>query len=118
MIHRFKNIGKGVAVQFVTFSPAGVEKFLQEVFPDVKDCKAAPPPVTEELIKKLNDAALKYGMKMLPPLIAASVSECVLDAPFVPMDQWCGLFVPGPLRGSLKSTFGPQLSIPAETASC
>ena len=66
-VHRFKNVGKGMAVQFVTFSPAGVEKFFQEVFPEVKDRKAAPPPITEELIKKLNDTAPKYGMKMLPP---------------------------------------------------
>ena len=66
-VHRFKNVGSGAAVQLVTFSPAGIEKFFQEVFPEVKDRKAAPPPVTEELIRKMNDAAPKYGLKFVPP---------------------------------------------------
>ena len=66
-VHRFKNVGKGMAVQLVTFAPAGIEKFFQEVFPEVKDRKAAPPPVTEELIRKLNEAAPKYGLKFIPP---------------------------------------------------
>jgi quercetin dioxygenase-like cupin family protein len=66
-VHRFKNVGSGAAVQLVTFSPAGIEKFFQEVFPAVKDRKAAPPPVTEELIRKMNEAAPKYGLKFIPP---------------------------------------------------
>ena len=70
-VHRFKNVGSGPAVQLVTFSPAGIEKFFQEVFPAVKDRKAAPPPVTEELIRKMNDAAPKYGLKFVPPPAAA-----------------------------------------------
>ena len=66
-VHRFKNIGKEMAVQLVTFSPAGVEKFFEEVFPAVKDRKAAPPPITEELISNMNKAAPKHGLKFLPP---------------------------------------------------
>ena len=66
-VHRFKNIGKEMAVQLVTFSPAGVEKFFEEVFPAVKDRKAAPPPITEELISNMNKAAPKHGLKLLPP---------------------------------------------------
>jgi len=66
-VHRFKNIGKEMAVQLVTFSPAGVEKFFEEVFPAVKDRKAAPPPITEELISNMNKAAPKHGLKILPP---------------------------------------------------
>lgn len=66
-IHRFKNAGSGAAVQLVTFSPAGMEQFFQEVFPAVKDRKATPPPVTDELIRKMNDAAPKYGLKFVPP---------------------------------------------------
>lgn len=66
-VHRFKNIGKEMAVQLVTFSPAGVEKFFEEVFPAVKDRKAAPPPITEELIRNMNKAAPKHGLKFLPP---------------------------------------------------
>lgn len=66
-VHRFKNVGKDMSVQLVTFSPAGVDKFMQEVFPEVKDRKAVPPPITEELIRKMGEAAPKYGMKFLPP---------------------------------------------------
>jgi quercetin dioxygenase-like cupin family protein len=66
-VHRFKNVGSGAAVQLVTFSPAGIEGFFQEVFPAVQDRKAAPPPVTEELIRKMNEAAPKYGLKFIPP---------------------------------------------------
>ena len=66
-VHRFKNVGSGAAVQLVTFSPAGMEKFFEEVFPEVKDRKTAPPPITEELIRKMNDAAPKYGLTIVPP---------------------------------------------------
>jgi quercetin dioxygenase-like cupin family protein len=66
-VHRFKNVGSGNAVQLVTFSPAGIEGFFQEVFPEVKDRKAAPPPVTDELIRKMNEAAPKYGLTFIPP---------------------------------------------------
>lgn len=66
-VHQFKNVGKDKAVQFVTFSPAGMDKFFEEVFPEVKDKKATPPPITDELIRKLNEAAPKYGLKFLPP---------------------------------------------------
>ena len=66
-VHRFKNIGKEMAVQLVTFSPAWVEKFFEEVFPTVKDRKAAPPPITEELINNMTKAAPKHGLKFLPP---------------------------------------------------
>jgi len=66
-IHQFKNVGRDSAVQLVTFVPAGVERFFQEVFAEVKDRNAAPPPVTEELIKRLNKAAPKYGLEFVPP---------------------------------------------------
>ena len=66
-VHRFKNVGSDTAVQLVTFVPAGMEKFFQEVFPEAKDRSAAPPPVTEELIRRMTEAAPKYGLEMLPP---------------------------------------------------
>ena len=58
-------MGKSTAVQLVTFVPAGMEKFFQEVFPAVTDRNAAPPPITDELIRKMNEAAPKYGMELL-----------------------------------------------------
>lgn len=66
-IHRFKNVGGEMAVQLVTFVPSGMEGFFQEVFPEAKDRNAAPPPVTEELIRRMNEAAPKYGLKFVPP---------------------------------------------------
>jgi len=66
-VHGFKNVGGGVAVQLVTFSPSGMEGFFQEVFPVVKDRKAEPPPVTDEFIQKMGEAASKYGLKYVYP---------------------------------------------------
>ncbi len=66
-VHAFKNVGSDTAVQLVTFVPSGVERFFREVFPEVKDRNATPPPVTEELIKRMNEAAPKYGLKFVPP---------------------------------------------------
>lgn len=69
-IHRFKNVGNVPSVQLVTITPsgpAGMEGFLQEIYPAVQDPKATPPPVTKELIRKINAAAPKYGMIVIPP---------------------------------------------------
>lgn len=66
-VHRFKNVGSDMAVQLVTFVPAGMERFFQEVFPEAKDRNAAPPPVTEDLIRRMNEAAPKYGLEFVPP---------------------------------------------------
>lgn len=62
-VHRFKNVGDGTAIQLVTFVPAGMEGYFREVFPPVTDRKAAPPPITGELIQRLNDVAPKYGVE-------------------------------------------------------
>lgn len=66
-VHRFKNVGGDVAVQLVTFVPGGVEGFFQEVFPKVTDRTAAPPPVTEELIRRMHEAGPKYGVEFVSP---------------------------------------------------
>ena len=66
-VHRFKNAGGATSVQLVTFVPAGVEGFFREAFPPVTDRKAAPPPITEELIQKMNEVAPKYGIVFQPP---------------------------------------------------
>jgi len=66
--HRFKNVGKDTAVQLVTFVPAGMENYFNEVFPVVSDRSAAPPPVTEDLIRKLKEHAPKYGLEFPPPI--------------------------------------------------
>ncbi|MGH2359184.1 MAG: quercetin 2,3-dioxygenase [bacterium] len=62
-VHRFKNVGGSTAVQLVTFVPAGMEGFFREAFPPVTDRTAAPPPITDELIQKMNEVAPKYGLE-------------------------------------------------------
>lgn len=66
-VHNFKNVGKETAKLILTFSPAGMDDYFAEVFPEVKDKNAAPPPITDELIRKLTEVAPKYGLTFLPP---------------------------------------------------
>lgn len=66
-VHRFKNLGSGESVQLVTFVPAGMEGYFRTVFPPVTDPKAAPPPITDELIQKMQEAAPKYGVEFPAP---------------------------------------------------
>ena len=61
-VHGFKNLGNGTAVQLVTFVPAGMDGYFREVFTPVTDPNAAPPPITDELIRKMHEAAPKYGV--------------------------------------------------------
>jgi quercetin dioxygenase-like cupin family protein len=65
-VHRFKNVSGSTAVQVVTFVPSGMERYFDEVFPRVADGDVAPPPITDELIKRLVDVAPKYGLEFPP----------------------------------------------------
>ncbi len=65
-VHRFKNVGSGTAKMIVTFVPAGMEKYFAEVFPKAKDRTATPPPVTEELLRKMTAAAAKHSLQFVP----------------------------------------------------
>jgi quercetin dioxygenase-like cupin family protein len=65
-VHGFKNVGEGTAVQLVTFVPAGMERYFHEVFPPVADPTAAPPPITDELIRKMHESAPRHGVEFPP----------------------------------------------------
>lgn len=65
--HSFKNVGTDTAVMLVTFVPAGMEKYFEEVFPTAKDRTAAPPPITDELIHTMKEAAPRHGLEFVPP---------------------------------------------------
>ena len=65
--HRFKNVGNDTAVQLVTFVPSGMEHYFDEVFPVASDRNAAPPPTTDDLIRKVIEHAPKHGLEFLPP---------------------------------------------------
>jgi quercetin dioxygenase-like cupin family protein len=62
-VHGFKNVGSTESVQLVTFVPAGMEGYFREVFRPVTDPNAAPPPITDELIQKMQEAAPAYGVE-------------------------------------------------------
>jgi quercetin dioxygenase-like cupin family protein len=67
-MHRFSNVGSEPMRMILTFVPAGIELFFQEVFEEVQDRAAPPPPVSTELIDRLSAAAPKYGLEfVLPP---------------------------------------------------
>jgi quercetin dioxygenase-like cupin family protein len=65
--HSFKNVGSTTAKMLVTCVPAGLEKYFEEVFPRVEDRTAPPPPVTEELLQKMRQAAPKHNLEFVPP---------------------------------------------------
>jgi quercetin dioxygenase-like cupin family protein len=67
MAHRFTNTGTGPARMILTFTPAGIEHFFEEVFEEVHDRSAPPPPVSPELIGRLVTAAPRYGLEFLLP---------------------------------------------------
>jgi quercetin dioxygenase-like cupin family protein len=65
--HRFSNMGTGTARMILTFTPAGIEHFFEEVFEEVFDRSAPPPPPSPELIDRLVTAARHYGLTFLLP---------------------------------------------------
>jgi quercetin dioxygenase-like cupin family protein len=65
-VHRFINVGSGTAKMVVTFVPAGMDRYFQEVFPVAEDRTATPPPTTEKLIERLKAVAPKYGIEFVP----------------------------------------------------
>ena len=65
--HRFTNISGKPMRMILTFAPAGIEHFFEEVFETVDDRSAGPPPVTPELVQRLLAAAPRYGLEFLPP---------------------------------------------------
>ena len=64
-VHTFRNEGETMARMLVVFSPAGMEKYMEEVFEPVGDRSAAPPPVTEVLIARMVAGAEKHGVEFI-----------------------------------------------------
>ena len=64
-VHTFRNAGNVNARMLVVCSPAGLEKYFEEVFEPVQDLSASPPPVTDALIACLLAAAPKYGIEFV-----------------------------------------------------
>lgn len=65
-VHSFKN-GPTYAKLLATFSPAGIEKFFQEIGEPVADRSDGPPPITEEIIARAMALESEYGLETLLP---------------------------------------------------
>jgi oxalate decarboxylase/phosphoglucose isomerase-like protein (cupin superfamily) len=69
-VHTFKNDGTAAAKMLVVISPArpaGLERFFEESFYPATDRTATPPPITEELMRRMTAAAQKNGFEFVAP---------------------------------------------------
>ena len=64
-IHTFKNVGKRIGRFLVVITPAGFEKFFEEVGESLVD-RSATPPVSQEAVQKLLALAPKYHLEVIP----------------------------------------------------
>ena len=70
MVHSIKNEGKVPARALIVISPAGptgMQQFFEESFTPTTDRSASPPPITEELVKRMMAAAARNGMEWVKP---------------------------------------------------
>ena len=66
-VHAFRNDGPYTLRLILTFVPAGIERFFEEVLEPVTDRTAAPPPPTKELVDRLLATGPKYGITFVLP---------------------------------------------------
>jgi quercetin dioxygenase-like cupin family protein len=64
-IHAFLNAGSTTARMLLFFSPAGMDKYFEEVLEPVQDRSAAIPEVTDVLIARMVGAGPKHGMEFV-----------------------------------------------------
>ena len=66
--HAFLNRSQNPVKMIFTFVPAGdVEEFFRSAFPEATDRHAPPPPITDEFIQRLLEAAERHDIEFLPP---------------------------------------------------
>ena len=69
-VHSLKNEGKMPGRALIIISPAGptgMQQFFEESFTPTTDRSASPPPITEELVKRMMAAAARNGMELVKP---------------------------------------------------
>jgi quercetin dioxygenase-like cupin family protein len=64
-IHGFLNAGGTIARMLLFFSPAGMDKYFEEVLEPAQNRSAAIQPVTEALIARMVAAGPKYGIEFV-----------------------------------------------------
>ena len=65
MVHAFRNAGSTTARMLLFFSPAGMEKYFEEVLEPVQNRSVPIPPVTDALIARMVDAGPKHGIEFV-----------------------------------------------------
>lgn len=69
-VHLVKNEGKVPLRTIILTSPAGptgTQQFFEEAFYPATDRSASPPPITEELVKRMMAAAARNGTELVNP---------------------------------------------------
>ncbi len=66
-LHMHRNAGDTPARALVQVTPAGLEKFIEEVGKPVTDVSSPPPPPEPQELEQLVVAAQKYGIEVPPP---------------------------------------------------
>ena len=69
-VHSLKNEGKVPFRALVITAPAGptgMQQFVEESFYATTDPSASPPPITEELVKRMMAAAARNGLELVKP---------------------------------------------------
>ena len=69
-VHSVKNEGTVPARALIIISPAGpkgMQQFFEESFTPTTDCNATPPPLTEELLKRMMAASARNGVEWIKP---------------------------------------------------
>ena len=69
-VHSLRNDGDGPARALIIISPAGptgMQQFFEESFTPATDRSATPPPIGEELVKRMMAAAARNGLEWVMP---------------------------------------------------
>jgi quercetin dioxygenase-like cupin family protein len=69
-VHSLRNDGDRPARALIIISPAGptgMQQFFEESFTPTTDRSATPPPVSEELVKRMMAAAARNGFELVMP---------------------------------------------------
>jgi len=61
--HSYRNEGPAPARMIAVYTPAGMEGWFREVCTPVEDPEAAPPPVTDELLRRMLDAGPRHNIE-------------------------------------------------------
>jgi quercetin dioxygenase-like cupin family protein len=64
-VHAFHNAGRTTARMLLFFSPAGMDKYFEEVLEPVQIRSAAIPPVTDALVACMVGAGPKHGIEFV-----------------------------------------------------